>query len=55
MKKFPTGMKDVDREILIKLPDEDIIKSCSVNSYLRDKVCDEDFFKRRLEKKLFRT
>lgn len=43
---FPTGM---NREILSKLPDEDVIKSCSVNSYLRDKVCDEGFFKRRLD------
>ena len=46
---FPTGQKDVDREILSKLPDEDVIKSCSVNSYLREKVCDEGFFKRRLD------
>lgn len=46
---FPTGQKDVDREILSKLPDEDVIKFCSVNSYLRDKVCDEGFFKRRLD------
>ena len=47
---FPTGQKDVDREILSKLPDEDVIKSCSSNSYLREKVCDEGFFKRRLDK-----
>ena len=47
---FPTGAKDVDREILSKLPDEDVIKSCSVNSYLTKKVCDEGFFKRRLDK-----
>jgi hypothetical protein len=46
---FPTGAKDVDREILNKLPDEDVIKSCSLNSYLREKVCDEGFFKRRLD------
>ena len=46
---FPTGQKDVDREILSKLPDEDVIKSCSVNSYFREKVCDEGFFKRRLD------
>ena len=46
---FPTGQKDVDREILSKLPDEDVIKACSANSYLKEKVCDEGFFKRRLE------
>ena len=46
---FPTGQKDVDREILSKLPDEDVLKTCSVNSYFREKVCDEGFFKRRLD------
>lgn len=49
MKKFPTGMKDVDREILSKLPDEDVIKSYSLNKYLREKVCDERFFERRMK------
>ncbi len=48
MKNFPTGIKDVDREILSKLPDEDVIKSCSLNKYLREKVCDESFFERRM-------
>ncbi len=46
---FPTGIKDLDREILSKLPDEDVIKSCSVNKYLREKVCDERFFERRMK------
>ena len=49
MKNFPTGIKDLDREILSKLPDEDVIKSCSVDKYLREKVCDEGFFKRRMK------
>ncbi len=49
MKNFPTGIKDVDREILRKLPDEDVIKSCSVDKYLREKVCDEQFFERRIQ------
>ena len=26
---FPTGIKDVDREILSKLPDKDILKICN--------------------------
>ena len=49
MKNFPTGIKDLDREILSKLPDEDVIKSCSVNKYLKEKVCDEGFFERRMK------
>ena len=51
MRNFPTGMKDVDREILAKLPDEDVIRSCSLNKYLREKVCDEGFFERRMREK----
>ena len=42
MNKFPTGNKDVDREILSKLPDEDVLK------LLKNKVCDEGFFQRRI-------
>ena len=49
MKNFPTGMKDVDREILNKLADESLLKVCSANTYLRDIVCDEGFFHRRIQ------
>ncbi len=48
---FPTGIKDLDREILAKLPDEDVIKACSINKYAREKVCDEQFFERRMKEK----
>ena len=44
-----TNVKDVDREILMKLPDEDLIKACSLNKYLFETVCDEQFFHRRLQ------
>ena len=46
---FPTGIKDVDREILSKLPDKDILKICSLNKYLHEKVCDKGFFRRLLK------
>ncbi len=42
---FLTGNKDVDREILQKLSDRDIINSCQSNTYAREKVCDETFFR----------
>ena len=44
-----TNVKDVDREILMKLPDADLIKACSLNKYLFETVCDEQFFHRRLQ------
>ena len=42
-------MKDLDREILMRLPDADLIKACSLNKYLFESVCDEQFFHRRLQ------
>ena len=44
-----TGNKDTDRLILLNLSDRDFLKSCNVNSYFRNTVCDDTFFKRRLE------
>ena len=41
-----TNMKDVDREILLKMSDRDILKTCSLNKYFSKKVCDDDFFRR---------
>lgn len=38
-------IKDIDREILNKLPDEDIVKISSLNKYLHEKVCDEGFLR----------
>lgn len=45
-----TGIKDLDREILKYIPDEELLKVCSVNKYFYYKVCDDAFLKRRLEK-----
>ncbi len=44
-----TNVKDLDREILMKLPDDDLIKVCSLNKYMFQSVCDEQFFHRRLQ------
>ena len=43
-----SGIKDVDREILLAMSDEDLLKSCSLNKYLFNVVCDDNFFYRRL-------
>ena len=40
--------KNIDREILLKLSDKDFVVACNSSRYLRDTVCDENFFKRRL-------
>ena len=41
--------KDTDREILLRLSDNELIKTCSLNKYLLNNVCDDNFFKRRLQ------
>jgi hypothetical protein len=46
-----TGNKDVDRKILGELPDADILKNCSLNSYLSETVCDSEFFKAIVKKR----
>ena len=45
-----TGIKDLDREILSYIPDEELLKVCSINKYFYYKVCDDAFLKRRLKK-----
>ena len=44
-----TGNKDIDREILLKLSDEDLITFYSLNKYFYEDVCDNLFFKRKLQ------
>lgn len=44
-----TGNKDVDREILLNLPDKKLIQTCSLNTYLLETVCDDNFFYRKLQ------
>ncbi len=41
-----TNVKDLDREILLKMSDREILKTCSLNKYFSKKVCDDDFFHR---------
>ncbi len=46
-----TGIKDVDREILSKVADEDLLKVCSIDKRFWNDVCDDDFLRRRLTSK----
>lgn len=43
--------KDIDREILLKLSDLDLIKMCNLNRYFRNTLCDDNFFHKRLQQK----
>ena len=43
-----SGIKDVDREILLAMDDENLLKTCSLNKYLFNNVCDDNFFYRKL-------
>lgn len=46
-----SGIRDVDREILSKIDDKDLLKTCSIDKYTWEKVCDDGFLQRRLGKK----
>jgi hypothetical protein len=43
-----SGIRDLDREILGKLDDRDLLKACLINKYTWNTVCDDLFLKRRL-------
>jgi hypothetical protein len=43
-----SGIRDIDREIIGKLDDRELLKVCSIDKYTWNTVCDDDFLKRRL-------
>ena len=43
-----TNNKDIDREILLFLPDKDLLVVCGLNKYFYYSVCDDNFFYRKL-------
>ena len=43
-----SGIRDVDREILSKLNDKELLKACSIDKNTWKNVCDDGFLKRRL-------
>jgi hypothetical protein len=43
-----SGIRDLDREILSKLDDKELLKVCSIDKYTWNTVCDDAFLKRRL-------
>lgn len=38
--------KDVLKELLLKMTDKDILTICNMNTYYRNKICDDNFFHR---------
>jgi ankyrin repeat protein len=46
-----SGIRDLDREILCKIDDIDLLNTCSIDRYTWFTVCDDSFLKRRLLKK----
>ena len=44
-----TGIRDVDREILNKMSDNDFLQMCSLNRTYYENVCDETYFRIRTE------
>lgn len=46
--KSISSLKDIDREILMRMDDVNFLKTCSINNYFRDQVCDDIFLQNRL-------
>ena len=45
-----TGLKDIDRERLKWIDDDELLKICSLNRKMWNEVCDDNFLRRRLNK-----
>ena len=43
-----SGIRDVDREIMDKVDDRELLNACSINKYTWSIVCDDAFLRRRL-------
>lgn len=43
-----SGIRDVDREILSKLDDKELLNFCQIDRYSWNSVCDDAFLRRRL-------
>lgn len=50
MQRIFTGIKDVDREILMKLDDKSLLEACIINKYMRTEVCNDSFLIKRMLK-----
>lgn len=45
-----TGIKDLDKELMLNMGDREFIQTCQLNKYFQN-ICKDDYlFKRRLEK-----
>jgi ankyrin repeat protein len=47
---FPTGIHDIDREILFNIPDEELFSTCISSKYLQE-VCNENFWQNKFIRK----
>ena len=45
-----SGLKDVDREILKHVDDEELLKICTIDKKTWNEICDDNFLKRRLDR-----
>jgi hypothetical protein len=43
-----TGIRDLDRELLRKIGDSELLKTCSIDKYTWNVVCDDNFIRRRM-------
>ena len=50
-----SGIRDVDREILNKLDDRDLLNMCGLNQTYSERVCDDNYFRLRTEARFPKT
>ena len=46
-----SGLKDIDREVLKHVDDEELLKICTINRQTWNEVCDDNFLRRRITSK----
>ena len=50
-----TGIRDLDREIVNKLSDKELLNICVLNKTYAERVCDDSYFRLRTEKRFPET
>ena len=54
-KSLLTGIRDLDREIVNKLSDKDLLQMCLLNKTYSERVCDDNYFRIRTENRFPET
>ena len=45
-----TGIPDLDRDIMLRIDDRELLELCNGNKYMRNTVCNENFWRMRTKR-----